>query len=529
MDLILHWAINAFFIFYGLAFFVMGIIILLQPKKGSAFKLADILWLLACFGLIQGINEWLSVWVIIEQQSKILDLVKLSCLIISFIFLFEFGERLLMESFHERISQRQKEVARFLSWGVYLVGGAIISYSAVSENSDFWVGGGIWARYLLGFPGALLTGIGFLAYYRHEEGLPKDVAVKICFLLSGFSFIVYSIFNGLVVPEGDFFPSNWLNTDSFFSIMHMPVQAVRAVLAVITTIAVAGMMRIFEWETKKKLEFEIEKITTLNQQLSQEIAMRRQAEDSLRVALEESKRRQTEVFELTEDLKRSNTDLQQFAYAASHDLQEPLRVVAGFVKLLKKRYGDKLDEKAHEFINYTVDGVKRMEMLIKDLLEYSRVGTDGKTICLTNFSEVLEQALNNLRSSIQESGVEVTNDALPAVMADPSQMGRLFQNLIGNAIKFRSHEPPKIHVSAEDKGKEWLFSVKDNGIGIDPKNFDRLFLIFQRLHTREEYEGTGIGLSICKKIVERHGGRIWVESEPGKGSTFSFTIPTKNF
>jgi len=256
-----------------------------------------------------------------------------------------------------------------------------------------------------------------------------------------------------------------------------------------------------------------EQLQKTNEYLGNEIATRRQTEDELK--------------QLTEELKRSNADLQQFAYAASHDLQEPLRVVAGFVKLLEKRYKDELDEKASEYIDFTVDGVKRMQMLIHDLLEFSRVGTKGKISKPTNCSVALEEALYNLHLSIEENKAEVTYDLLPTVMGDHSQLSRLFQNLISNAIKFRSEESPKIHISAEQKGREWLFSVRDNGMGIDQKYFNRIFVIFQRLHTREEYEGTGIGLSICKKIVEHHNGRIWVESGVGKGSTFFFTIPLK--
>jgi len=226
-----------------------------------------------------------------------------------------------------------------------------------------------------------------------------------------------------------------------------------------------------------------------------------------------------------QELARSNDDLREFAYAISHDLKEPLRVIDGFVKLLAKRYKGKLSSDADNFIEYIVVGVKRMQLMIKDLLEYSLVGTKVKNLEPTDSALVIEQALLNLQTAIEESGAEVTYDPLPKVMVDASQLARLFQNLIGNAIKFRSEEPPKIHISCEQKDHEWIFSIRDNGIGIDPKQAERIFVIFQRLHTREEYPGTGIGLAICKKIVERHGGRIWVESETGKGSTFYFTIP----
>ena len=234
-----------------------------------------------------------------------------------------------------------------------------------------------------------------------------------------------------------------------------------------------------------------------------------------------------ELHKLTEELKRSNQDLMRFASAASHDLQEPLRGIEGFIKLLEKRYKGKLDEKADEYIDYVVDDVKRMQMLIQDLLEYSRLSAKGKVFSPANCSVVLEQALSNLRSAIEESGAAVTHDLLPTVMGDDAQLIRLFQNLIGNAIKFRSLEPVKIHVSAKREGDEWIFSVLDTGIGINPEQAERIFIIFERLHTRQEYSGTGIGLAICKRIVERHGGHIWVESEPGTGATFFFTIPEK--
>ena len=227
------------------------------------------------------------------------------------------------------------------------------------------------------------------------------------------------------------------------------------------------------------------------------------------------------------ELERSNKELEQFAYIASHDLQEPLRMVTSYLQLLERRYKDQLDESADDFIGYAVDGAARMQRLIQDLLTYSRVSTRAKPIEPTNCADVLNHALANLKLAVEESGAAVTFDDLPTVAADATQLIQVFQNLIGNAIKFCHKDPPRIHVSAKRKGSNWLFSVCDNGIGIAPEHTERIFLIFQRLHTREEYPGTGIGLAVCKKIVERHDGRIWVESQPGEGSTFYFTIPAQ--
>jgi len=231
---------------------------------------------------------------------------------------------------------------------------------------------------------------------------------------------------------------------------------------------------------------------------------------------------------LITELEHSNKELEQFAYVASHDLQEPLRMVSSYTELLERRYGDKLDDKAREFIGYAVDGAVRMQRLINDLLEFSRVSTRGKALQPVDVTRVLGTVRANLSVAIQDAGALVTNDDLPTVMADETQLVQLLQNLIGNAIKFRGRDRPHVHVGAQATATEWVFAVRDNGIGIAPEYFERIFVIFQRLHARDEYPGTGIGLAVCRRILDRHGGRIWVESEPGHGSTFYFALPTRN-
>jgi PAS domain S-box-containing protein len=225
------------------------------------------------------------------------------------------------------------------------------------------------------------------------------------------------------------------------------------------------------------------------------------------------------------ELERSNAELEQFAYVASHDLQEPLRMVASYTQLLSRRYKGKLDPDADEFISFAVEGVTRMKRLIGDLLTYARLGNKRHEPLPLSCDKALERALGNLKAAIDETGARVISTPLPTLLGDELQIELLLQNLVGNAIKFRGTEPPVIHVSAARHEDEWVVSVSDNGIGIEPQYFSRIFVIFQRLHSPQEYTGTGIGLAICKKIVERHNGRIWVDSELGRGSTFRFALP----
>ena len=241
------------------------------------------------------------------------------------------------------------------------------------------------------------------------------------------------------------------------------------------------------------------------------------------------KKAEARLLQTVQELNRSNEELGQFAYVASHDLQEPLRMVASYTQLLSKRYKGKLDADADEFIAFAVDGANRMQLLIQDLLAYSRVGTKGEDLLVISSEEALQHALVNLAGAIEDSGALVTHDPLPDVLADERQLIQLFQNLVGNAIKYQTGGVPRVHVSsARNADAKWLFSVRDNGLGIESKYFERIFGMFQRLHKREEFSGTGIGLAICKKIVERHGGNISVESQLGQGSTFRFALAESN-
>ena len=272
----------------------------------------------------------------------------------------------------------------------------------------------------------------------------------------------------------------------------------------------------------------LDREVTVGQRYYQQVLHYVPALDRLRIyGMDITERKQADecLRQTAEELRRSNGDLEQFAYVASHDLQEPLRMVTGFLQLLQRQYSGKLDANADKYIDFAVDGAKRMQTLINDLLAYSRVGTRGQQATTTAADAALRQALVNLRASIEETAAEITSGKLPVVRADEGQLVQLFQNLIGNAVKFRGPSPPQVRVEARRQDGGWLFTVADNGIGIDPEFRQRIFVIFQRLHARGQYAGTGIGLAICKRIMDRHGGRIWVESQPGHGSIFHFTLP----
>lgn len=278
-------------------------------------------------------------------------------------------------------------------------------------------------------------------------------------------------------------------------------------------------------ELKKAREALRQALDNMEQKVQRRTADLSHMNETLQKEVKERQKAENELRKYATELEQSNQTLQQFAYVASHDLQEPLRTVTSYVQLLERRYKEKMDADAVDFMELIVDGAGRMQALVAGLLAYSRVRSHGDTFKITDCETAINQALSNLAAALEEKNVNIIRGPLPEIMADSTQLTQVFQNLIGNAVKFSSGLKPEIQIRANAEESEWVLSVRDNGVGFDLQYHDRIFQIFQRLHAREEYPGTGIGLAICKRIVERHGGRIWADSEPGKGSTFHFSIP----
>ena len=395
----------------------------------------------------------------------------------------------------------QMNLSRYFSLIINIL--EIIGYTSV-----IYFLGGIEATYLIPIYCLLITYVGAVA--------PR----KLPFIIAGVCSIAFALV--VVLEYLGFLPGKFHAMGFYF-----PWKNQFDILFVIAALLFVGAF--ISSYTGNLLRENKEKLRRQNAELAQAKEAAEKARDELEQRVKERTLElvvaNEQLHRMTEDLIRSNKELEQFAYVASHDLKEPLRMVTSYVQLLSQRYRDKLDQNAKDFIDFATNGATHMYQLINDLLAYSRVGTRENPFELVDCEEVFHKSVNNLKVAVEESGAQVTHGPLPRTIADFAQLEQLFQNLIGNGIKFHGKEPPRVHISASPNGDHWIFSVRDNGIGIAPEYKERIFIIFQRLHAKDKYPGTGIGLAICKKIVERHGGQIWVESEAGKGATFYFTLP----
>lgn len=562
------------YFFYGLSFVVMGVAIWVQSKEESEFELARILWLLAWFGLVHGTNEFLDMWLIIKGSARALDIARSFILLVSYFLFFEFGRQMI------RIC-KQRYLANFNRifgwWFTLFVVMGIFTLAFFSVN--FWMIGSIWARYLLGFPAALLVSSGFILYYEYESKRLFPLKAKKYFFCASFFILLYGILGGLIVPKAGFFPANWLNTESFFSLTQIPVQVLRAICTIVITWSVCGMLGIFDREKLLKLHQEIgehklmeEKLERTYEELEERIQERTQAltkaneslknEIAVRIKIEEEKEILIKEFELNQEalklqkqdledsrraiknvaadlmqskeileyqnksLEEINKELDDFTYIVSHDLKEPLRSIDAYSKFMADDYQDKLTEEGKHYLERIRSNSERMKKLIEDLLEISRLKMKGSIIDEVESGELVNEARARLEYSIKQKNVEVIiKENLPRIFCDRVRLTEVFLNLISNAIKFNDKQKPVIEVGYSDKENFYEFYVKDNGIGIAKEYFDKIFEIFQRLGRREDTEGTGAGLTIVKKIVQVHKGRVWVESTPKEGTVFYFTIP----
>lgn len=612
------------YLVYGLSFLVMGVVIVVRHEDDSRLELAGILWLLATFGFIHGLHEWMDLWRVVRGGSPALAAAQPVVLLVSYLPLFEFGRRL------TRASLPDGRVRRSLGIGLYgPVLAGVFAGTLLSEQPMLAMD--IWSRYLIGFTATLLTGIGF-CWSDHSRALAGGAAreirrVRLAAHAAGIAFLAYALFGGLIVPAAPWGPAAIVNQDSWLAAVHLPVQFFRALCAAVVAASVTVLLEVFHLEAMQRLRTEVferrrseieqrliavrlqlvldtsaegiigvdngGRVTFANRAATDPLGWRsadtprgmpipdvlghhlsngrpcsdNDEECGIHSTLADGKTRRVanETFlgnnamarpveyviaplvidgeiagaviafhDITDRIRsesalaRSNAELEQFAYAVSHDLRQPLRMVHSYLQLLERHLAETIDEDGRGFIDFASDGAARMDRMLVALLEYSRVGHTGEPMAVLDSREALEEALWFLSPAIGDAAAEITVAGdWPSIHAGQNDMVRLFQNLIGNAVKYRLDDhPPRIVVSVAAGRGEWVFSVRDDGIGIDPTQIDRLFRVFSRLHGRDRYDGSGVGLAVCRKIVERHGGRIWVESEgEGKGSVFHFTLP----
>ena len=500
MNLISQWSQNnldiVFFI-YGLAFVIMGIAIWVQPKKESKFEIANILWLLSGFGLIHGTNEFLDMWAIIKGRSPALDIVRSFFLIVSYLFLFEFGRRLLRISGEKYL----EKITKLLGWWLTsIIGFAILIFGFIS--TDFWETGTIWARYLLGFPGGVLIGFGFVLYYKYKKHELESLKVKKYFFCASLFFLVYGILGGLVVPKGNFFPSNFLNTDSFLSLVRIPVQIFRAFCAIIVTWVIYRILGIFN------LEIRIE--------LQNEITERKQAQA-----------------QLIQSAKMASVGL--LAVGVAHEINNPIFAISGEAEMLLK--DETKDIETKDASKAILEQVKRIKGITERILLFSRQKEFKREPLDVN--KIIEKCIPLLSYQVKMEGIKIVNElasGLPRPLGDENQIQEVFLNIMLNAVQAMEGEgrltirtySEKIRENGRRKTDKFklgngavIIEFRNTGKGMDEQTLNKLFSPF--LTTKEK--GTGLGLFICYGIIERHGGIIEAQSKLREGSTFIVKLP----
>jgi len=559
LDLIYQWFqrnLDIVFFIYGLAFVAMGIAIWIQPKKKSRFKLANILWLLVGFGLIHGTNEFLDMWVIIKSRSPVLDIVRSFILIVSYLFLFEFGRqffRICEQKYLEKITKL------FGWWLTLIIGLTVFIFGALS--ADFWKIGSIWARYLFGFPGGLLISFGLVSYYKYEEKKLEPIKVKKYFFCASLFFLIYGILGGLIVPKADFFPSDWINVDSFFLAVRIPVQVFRAICAIIIAWAICGILRIFNWETVEEIQREIterKRAQELLQRAYADLEIRIQertreltkSNDLLKIEISEHQLAQEELKKAYIKLRETQDQLIQteklnavglLASGVAHEVRNPLGIIIQGVNYLETRISSK-EEDIFEVLAMLKDSVKRADKIINALLDFSRAAS--LNLKPEDINSILENSLSLVKNQFKFEDIEIVRELktdIPKVLVDKNKIEQVCINMLLNAAQ-AMHEGGKIIIRSYDKqleeikngigkrGEEHfrvgekavIVEFENTGIGISEENIRKIFDPF--FTTKGPRGGTGLGLSVSRNILHMHKGLIYAESQVGKGTKITIIL-----
>ncbi len=501
--LIIQWFnsnLDIVFFIYGFAFVIMGISIIVQPRRESEFEIAGKLWLLALFGLIHGVNEHFDMWALIKGKSPFFDIVRWSILVVSYVFLFEFG-RGISRIIWPKISIRGRTIAGLLGWWLSPAIVAFI-FIYVHLHNEFWEMGAILARYLLGLPGGILTGLGFLLYYRYKKDILDLLKAKKYFLLAGISFLIYGVLGGIVVSRGDFFPANWINTQSFLTVVKIPVQVFRSVCAIASTFAIVGVLRIFNWEVRHKIQ-------EAKVQLEKELVEHKGAEERLKIAYQQLKEAQSQLIQ-AEKMEIVGT----IASGVAHEVKNPLAIILQSIEYISKKV-KRDDENISLMIEDIKEAVERADKIIKGLLDFS--STSKLSMDFENLNSVIEGSLHLIKSQLLEARIEVIKNLgdIPPIKMDKNRIEQALIDLFINAMNAMPNGGKLIvGTFSKELGKEErviIVQIEDSGHGIPEGISDKIFNPF--FTTRQKEGGTGLGLSIVKNIIEQHNGKIEIQNK----------------